>query len=260
MSMNAIIVDDEEYARKTLFFLIEGYCPGVKVKGIARSVSEAREMLKSDSIDLVFLDISMPVEDGFGLLPDLQKNTTSVIFTTAFNQYAIQAIKASAVDYLLKPIDVEELQTSILKASNWKAFMAGSKWEGQNHENLFNSLQENLNDTKKIKKINLPHANGFHVLNINNILYLEADSNYSIFHLENGEKIIVSKHLKEYEGILDNCGFCRIHKSTIINLLHLTDYSNKNGLVVRLTDNSNHSVSRRRSPEFMDTVKDLFKK
>lgn len=259
MPINAIIVDDEEYARKTLFFLLNGYCPGVRVKGIARSVAEARVMLQADPIDIVFLDIAMPVEDGFSLLPDLQQNTTSVIFTTAFNHYAIKAIKASAVDYLLKPIDVEELQIAIQKATTWKAFMTGTKPD-ERTENLFNSLQENMNDVKKIKKINLPHANGFHVLNINNIIYLEADSNYSIFHLENGERIVVSKHLKEYEGILDNCGFCRIHKSTIINLLHLTDYSNKNGLVVKLTDNSNHAVSRRRSPEFMDTVKDLFKR
>ena len=115
MPINAIIVDDEEYSRKSLYFLLENYCPEVKVRGIARSVSEARSFLKSDVIDLVFLDIAMPVEDGFSLLPYLQKNITSVIFTTAFNQYAIKAIKASAVDYLLKPIDIQELQISILK-------------------------------------------------------------------------------------------------------------------------------------------------
>ena len=260
MPINAIIVDDEEYSRKCLFFLLDGYCPHVKVKGIARSVAEARTILKSENIDLVFLDIAMPVEDGFSLLPDLKRNITSVIFTTAYNQYAIKAIRASALDYLLKPIDIEELQCSIEKAVEWKAEISEYEVPIECHETIFTSLHENLNEIKKIKKLNLPHSNGFHVLNINNILYIQADSNYSIFHIEKGEKIVVSKHLKEYESILDDCGFCRIHKSTMINLAHLSSYSNKNGLVVKMTDNSEHSVSRRRSPEFMETVKEMFKK
>lgn len=258
--MNAIIVDDEEHSRQSLFFLINGYCPNVKVRGIARSVAEARSLLKSERIDLVFLDIAMPVEDGFSLLPDLKRNITSVIFTTAYNQYAIKAIRASAVDYLLKPIDIEELQDSIGKATECRTLTSDNDLLAVNHETIFNSLNENLNEIKKIKKLNLPHSNGFHVLNISNILYIEADSNYSIFHIEKGEKIVVSKHLKEYESILDDCGFCRIHKSTMINLAHLLSYSNKNGLVVKMSDNSEHSVSRRRSPGFMETVKEVFKK
>ncbi len=258
--MNAIIVDDEEYSRQSLFFLINGYCPEVKIKGIARSVAEARSFLKSETIDLVFLDIAMPVEDGFSLLPDLQRNITSVIFTTAYNQYALKAIRASAVDYLLKPVDIQELQDSIGKAVEWKALTSDNDLLGISRETVFNSLNENLNEIKKIKKINLPHSNGFHVLNISDILYIQADSNYSIFYTEKGEKIVVSKHLKEYESILDDCEFCRIHKSTMINLAHLQSYSNKNGLVVKMSDNTEHSVSRRRSPGFMETVKDMFKK
>lgn len=259
MLINAIIVDDEEYSRKSLFFLIEGYCPGVKIKGIAKSVSEARSLLKSNPIDLVFLDIAMPVEDGFSLLPDLQENSTSVIFTTAFNQYAVKAIKASAIDYLLKPIDIQELQNSIVKAHEWKE-LSSDKPYIINHESLFNSLNENLNKIKKIKKLNLPHLNGFNVLDVDDIMYLKADSNYSIFHIENGEKIVVSRHLKEYEDLLDDCGFSRIHKSTIINLKHLTTYSNKKGIVVTMSDSSEHCVSRRKSPGFMEMVKKLFTK
>ncbi len=260
MPINAIIVDDEEYSRKSLFFLIEEYCLEITIKGIARSVAEARTFLKSQPIDLVFLDIAMPVEDGFSLLPDLKRNITSVIFTTAFNQYAVKAIKASAIDYLLKPIDIEELKTAIKKAGEWKALISENDMPADSHEIVFNSLHENMNEIRKIKKINLPHANGFHVLNIDNILYIQADSNYSIFSTEKGEKIIVSRHLKEYESILEDCGFCRIHKSTIINLTYLVSYSNKNGLFVKMSDNSAHSVSRRRSPGFMETVKEMFKK
>jgi len=259
MLLNAIIVDDEEYSRKTLFFLIDNYCPRVKIKGIAKSVAEARQMLKSDEINLVFLDIAMPNEDGFSLLPELQKDTCSVIFTTAYNQYALRALKASAVDYLLKPIDIAELNDAIDKAINLKNLKENDSIINSNNSVPLNSLEENLNKIKKITKLNLPHLNGFHILNVNNILYVEADSNYSIFHLENNDRVIVSKHLKEYEEILVNTGFSRIHKSTIINLQHLTHYSNKNGLIVCMSDNSEHTVSRRRASDFIETVKLYFK-
>lgn len=260
MSINAIIVDDEEHSRKCLFFLIDEHCSEIHVKGIARSVAEARVMLQSQPIDIVFLDIAMPAEDGFSLLPDLKRNITSVIFTTAYNQYAMRAIRASAIDYLLKPIDVQELKAAIQKASEWKALISANEAPADSHETFFNSLHENLNEIRAIKKINLPHSNGFHVLNIVNIMYVLADSNYSNFYTDKGQKIVVSKHLKEYEGILEDCGFCRIHKSTLINLLHLVSYSNRKGLIVMMSDYSEHSVSRRRSPLFMEIAKGMFRK
>ncbi|HEY1060958.1 MAG TPA: LytTR family DNA-binding domain-containing protein [Daejeonella sp.] len=255
MLLNAIIVDDEEYSRKSLFFLIDGYCPKVKIRGIAKSVQEARQMLKSNEIDLVFLDIAMPNEDGFGLLPDLQKISGSVIFTTAHNQYALRALKASAVDYLLKPVDIDELNEAIEKAVTWKGLNQTNNPNSPDHSLQLNSLEENLNEIKKITKLNLPHLNGFNILNVNSIIYVEADSNYSIFHLENQGRVVVSKHLKEYEEILINTGFSRIHKSTIINLKHLKNYSNKNGLIVSMSDTSEHTVSRRRVSDFLETVR-----
>lgn len=260
MSINAIIVDDEEYCRKSLFFLIEGYCPAIRVKGIAKSVAEARSFLKAQKIDLVFLDIAMPTEDGFGLLPDLQKNMIAVIFTTAYDKYALKAIKASAVDYLLKPIDIEELRSSAEKAFVWKTFKENYKSHDDSYSMWLNSLAENLNENKEIKKINLPHMNGFHLLETSSILYVEADNNYSIFHLQNGKRIVVSKPLKDYEEVLEDSGFNRIHKSTLINLKHLTDYSNKDGLTVTLSDRSEHTVSRRRTSDFLETVRQLFKR
>jgi two-component system LytT family response regulator len=254
MQLNAIIVDDEEYSRKSLFFLIDSYCPNVKVRGIAKSVKEARQMLKSNQIDLVFLDIAMPYEDGFSLLPDLQKNSGLVIFTTAFNQYALRAIKASAVDYLLKPIDIEELKESIVKTIFLKELI-----ENKNlNNNQYKNLEENLNEFKKITKLNLPHLNGFNIVNIINIIYIEADSNYSIFHLENQNRIVVSKHLKEYEEILLDTEFIRIHKSKIINLKHLKNYSNKNCLTVIMSDDSQHTVARRKVSDFLETVKQFY--
>jgi two-component system LytT family response regulator len=259
MSINALIVDDEEYSRQSLYFLINGHFPEVKIKGIAQSVAEARKMLKSGEIDLVFLDIAMPNEDGFNLLPDLQKANSFVIFTTAFDQYALRALKACAIDYILKPIDIDELKNAVVKVINLKKRNEKDQSISDNIKAQLNSLEENLSDIKKINKISLPHSNGFQILNINEIIYVLADSNYSIFHLENKENILVSRHLKEYEEILENSGFSRIHKSTIINLKHLSDYTNKNGLIVKLSDNSEHVVSRRRSSEFLETVRQYFK-
>jgi two-component system LytT family response regulator len=258
MQLNAIIVDDEEYSRKSLFFLIDSYCPNVKVRGIAKSVKEARQMLKSNQIDLVFLDIAMPYEDGFSLLPDLQKNSGSVIFTTAFNQYALRAIKASAVDYLLKPIDIEELKESIVKTIFLKELIENKNLNDNQYLIQYRNLEENLNEFKKITKLNLPHLNGFNIVNIINIIYIEADSNYSIFHLENQNRIVVSKHLKEYEEILFDTEFIRIHKSKIINLKHLKNYSNKNCLTVIMSDDSQHTVARRKVSDFLETVKQFY--
>jgi len=255
MLLNAIIVDDEEYSRKSLFFLIDSYCPKVKIKGIAKSVQEARQMLKSNEIDIVFLDIAMPNEDGFSLLPDLHQSSGSVIFTTAYNQYALRALKASAIDYLLKPIDIEELREAIEKAILLRGLNHNDGLNIPKNSIQLNSLEENLNEIKKITKLNLPHLNGFNILNVKNIIYVEADSNYSIFHLENQGRVVVSKHLKEYEEILVGTGFSRIHKSTIINLKHLKNYSNKNGLIVSMSDTSEHTVSRRRVSEFLETVR-----
>jgi two-component system LytT family response regulator len=260
MSINALIVDDEEYSRKSLYFLLEEYCPEVKIKGIANSVAEARKLLKAGGIELVFLDIAMPNEDGFNLLPELREANALVIFTTAFDQYALRALKASAIDYILKPIDIEDLKFAVTKASNLKIRRGDSLSNFSDIHAQLSSLEENLSDIKKIHKINLPHSKGFRILNVNRIIYVLADSNYSVFHLENKESITVSKHLKEYEEILEDSGFSRIHKSTIINLKHLSDYTNKNGLTVKLSDNSEHTVSRRRSSEFLDTVRLYFKR
>lgn len=260
MTIDALIVDDEEYSRKSLFFLLEAHCPNVKIKGIAKSVAEAKKMLLTSHIDLVFLDIAMPIEDGFSLLPDLQKANSSVIFTTAYDQYSLKAMKANAIDYILKPIDIEELKQSVDKAIYLRKLAFNNFATNENKNTQLQNLEENLDDLSKINKINLPNSNGFHILNVNQIVYVLADSNYSVFHLENRESIMVSRHLKEYQEVLEKSGFSRIHKSTIINLKHLSDYTNKNGLIVKLSDNSEHVVSRRRSSEFLDTVRHYFRR
>jgi two-component system LytT family response regulator len=255
MILNAIIVDDEEYSRKSLYYLIQANCPNVNITGSAESVASARELLKTHYVDIVFLDIAMPKENGFELLPDLEKNETSVVFTTAYDQYALRAIKASAIDYLLKPVNIEELQESIEKVFAWKTLKRNQNLDNRTYTASLQSLSENINSSEDIRKISLPDSQGFKVKDIADIMYIEADNNYTRFHFNYSEKMLVAKAMKDYEDILNPEHFVRIHKSTIINLHYLKDYSNKGRLTVTMNDHTELAISRRRSSEFLDRIK-----
>ena len=255
MILNAIIVDDEEYSRKSLYYLVQANCPDVNITGTAESVAMARDLLKTHYVDIVFLDIAMPKENGFELLPDLEKNETSVIFTTAFDQYALRAIKASAIDYLLKPVNIEELQESIQKVFAWKALKRNQNLDNHTYTASLKSLSENINSSEDIRKISLPDSQGFKVKDIADIIYIEADNNYTRFYFRYSEKMIVAKPMKDFEDILNPEHFVRIHKSTIINLHYLKDYSNKGRLSVTMNDQTELSISRRRSSEFLERIK-----
>lgn len=251
MPLNALIVDDEEYSRKSLYFLLQENCLEVAIGGIAGSVEEAKKLIEEQVFDLVFLDIAMPKENGFELLPTLQKHNILVVFITAFDQYALKALKASAVDYLLKPIDISELKSAVIKSLSRK-----KDYEQAVSQNIasLNTLTENLTNKKKIERITLPHTHGFHIIDTNNIIYIEADSNYSVFHLKDEIKLVISKPLKEFEDIL-NSDFTRIHKSAIINLRYIKSYSNKNGYEVHLLNEVTLTISRRRAAEFQETLR-----
>lgn len=260
MILNAIIVDDEEYSRKSLYYLVEANCPQIFITGMAKSVAEARELLKTHYVDIVFLDIAMPKENGFELLPDLEKNETSVIFTTAYDEYALRAIKASAIDYLLKPVNIEELKESIQKVFAWKALKRNQNLDNHTYTASLQSLSENINSLEDIRKISLPDSQGFKVKDITDIIYIEADNNYTRFYFKDSEKMMVAKALKDFEDVLNPEQFVRIHKSTIINLRYLKDYSNKNGLTAKMHDQTELAISRRRSPEFLERVKAFLNK
>ena len=255
MILNAIIVDDEEYSRKSLYYLVQANCPDVNIIGSAESVAAARELLKTHYVDIVFLDIAMPKENGFELLPDLEKNETSVIFTTAFDQYALRAIKASAIDYLLKPVNIEELQESIQKVFAWKTLKRNQNLDNQTYTASLKSLSENINSSEDIRKISLSDSQGFKIKDIADIIYIVADNNYTRFYFKDSEKMIVAKAMKDFEEILNPDHFVRIHKSTIINLEYLKDYSNKDRLLVTMKDQTELSISRRRYSEFLDRIK-----
>lgn len=249
--LNVIIVDDEEFARSSLYFLLQENCENVNICGIAKSVEEARELLLNCAVDLIFLDIAMPGKNGFDLIPDAKTSNAQVIFTTAFDQYALKAIKANALDYLLKPIDIDELKESVNKAKKYIKY---------NHEEFdrnirLKNLAADIADGAEIRKLSLPNGQGYTLIAINEIIHIEADSNYSVFHLHNRENITVSRVLKEYEEILPENQFVRIHKSSIVNLNYLKEYNSRNGLEVLLKNGEKIPVSRRRASVFAEKVK-----
>lgn len=253
--LKAIIVDDEEFARSSLFFLLQNHCPQVEITGIAKSVAEAQEILKHHPINLIFLDIAMPGGNGFDLVPDAQQHQAEIIFTTAFDQYALKAIKANALDYLLKPIDIDELKIAVEKVSAQR-----QRFKTQNSvDERMSSLANALFTKSEIKKLTLPYGQGFKMIDVDEIIYIEADSNYSIVHLSSAEKITVSKVLREFEEILPTEQFIRVHKSSIINLNYLKEYNSKNGLQVFLKNGQSISISRRRSSDFFEKIKSFTK-
>lgn len=249
--LNVIIVDDEEFARSSLYFLLQENCPNVHICGIAKSVDEARELLSNNAVDLIFLDIAMPGKNGFELIPDAKSSNAQVVFTTAFDQYALKAIKANALDYLLKPIDIDELKETVDKASKFITFTD----QALDRNLRLKNLATNIADGSEIRKLSLPNGQGYTLVEINEIIRIEADSNYSVFHLANRENITVSRVLKEYEEILPENQFVRIHKSSIVNLNYLKEYSFKNGLEVLLNNGEKIPVSRRRASIFTEKVK-----
>jgi two-component system LytT family response regulator len=253
--LKAIIVDDEEFARSSLFFLLQQNCPSVEIAGIARSVAEAKEILSEQNVDLIFLDIAMPGDNGFALIDLAQQKQALVIFTTAYDQYALKAIKANALDYLLKPIDIDELIVAVDKAFNYLQIRSANTTP----DNRIKNLAEDLNAKAELKKITLPFGQGFKMIDIEDIIHIEADSNYSVFYLNNHDKIAVSKVLKEFEEILPRNEFFRIHKSSIINLNYLKEYNSKNGLIVTLKNGEQITVSRRRASDFYEKIKSYTK-
>jgi len=244
--MKAIIIDDELSGREVLKKLVEKHCPGVTILNMLNSIENGLISIKEDKPDLVFLDIQMPNGSGFDLLNQLEKIDFAIIFVTAHDNYAIKAFKYSAVDYLLKPIRVAELVAAVDKAG------AGIE-KDQQHENL-KFLAEKVSPSKKTflnNKILLPAMGGYHITDVADIAYCKSESNYTNFHFLNGKNILVSKTLKEFESILLENNFFRIHRSYIINLDYIAKYNKGKGGEVVMKDGAILEVSREKKDEFL---------
>ena len=256
----AIIIDDEKNVREVLELLLLRYCPEVEVAGLAPSAAEGRKLIKEYAIDIIFLDISMPKEDGFTFLNSINKEDYCIIFVTAFEDYALRALKASAIDYLLKPITPQDLMEAVTKAIRHRELVLSREQEKKIYHESLDNLNENINiGSKLIKKITVAEQFGFQLINTSDIMYLEADSNYTILHLSGLKKIVASRTMGDFEKILDQPDFFRIHKSIIININFLKAYSSYQGNFVELTDGTSLSISRRRLNDFRDAIK-LFTK
>lgn len=245
--MKALLVDDEENNLENLAFLLRHDCQGIDVIGKALNAEEARRFLSQQTVDVIFLDIQMPGETGFQFLQSIAPIHYNVIFVTAYNEFSLQAIKANAIDYILKPIRIEDLQQAI---SRLAYLLKNQQAAALNQELMQNFLQLN-NPNATPKRIALPQLGSVNYLDVDEIVSLQADGNYTIIHKRNMQKLVISKNLKDFEDILDAKQFVRIHKSYIVNLDQVQEYSTTDGGVAKMRDGSEWSISRRQVDVFL---------
>jgi two-component system, LytTR family, response regulator len=241
--VKAIIVDDEPYCCEALSILLERYCPQVEVAGIYHSGQDALEAIRMLRPQLLFLDIEMPRMNGFELLEKIKEVSFELIFTTSYDQYAIKAIKFSALDYLLKPIDREELQRSVVKVEQRVRYPSP-----QQIDILFQKLQS---PAILLNKIAIPTMEGLQMVTIDDIIYCSSDSNYTILCLKNQQKVIASRTLKEIEELLEEYSFLRVHHSNLVNLNEVYKYVKGEGGYLVMSDGASINVSRSRKDSLL---------
>lgn len=243
--IKAIVVDDELKSREILSALITKYCEGIKIEAEAHNVATAVGMINEHQPDLVFLDIAMPDGTGFDVLNLLEEADPEVIFTTAYNEYALQAIKADAIDYILKPINIFELQTAVQRAT--KRILDKRNLDAANA-----LLKHNRFANTNPGKIAIPENDGLRFIDTEQIIYLEAKGTYTEFFCTGGYKYLSSKPLKEYEIILPPNQFFRAHHSYIIHLKYIQNYHKGNGGYVTMAEGSVIDISKRKKRRFLE--------
>ncbi len=248
--IRAIIVEDETPSALLLEKLIESYCPELEVVASAQSLEEASRIISSERPDVVFLDIELNSENGFELLSGFNDIHCEIIITTAYEKYALKAIKISALDYLLKPIDIEELKEAVykLKSKFESEEMKGKKpgEDGTKADNIFPKSRLVLSSLKE-KHFVFPEE----------ILYLQSERQYTYFNMKDGQMIMTSKNIGEYESKLIPYNFFRCHHSFLINLNEVRGYSSQNGLHAIMTNGSLVDVSKRKKENFMKQFQGL---
>ncbi|WP_456442042.1 LytR/AlgR family response regulator transcription factor [Psychroserpens sp.] len=241
--IKSVIIDNEKKSRKTLSNFLRKYCKNVEVLGEADGVSTGIELIKNKNPELVFLDIEMTDGTGFKLLESIEDIQFSVIFVTAYSAYAIKAFKISAIAYLLKPINPQELIEAIEKYQK----EIGLK-------GIHNKLEVLLGNQSNVKKIAFPTSEGIELVKLNQIVHCEADDNYTSIFLANEKRIVVSKTIKEYDTMLSDFGFYRIHQSHLVNLDYIAKYNKNDGGYVVLENGKKLPVSRRNKQEFLEKL------
>lgn len=242
--IRAIIIEDEENSRAILSNMLNQYFKSIEVIAVCKNNEEGKTAIEQLKPDIVFSDIELENNSAFDMLQQLNAIDFEVIFTTAFDKYAIQAIKFSALDYLLKPFGKEELSQAIDHYQQKQ----NKKQSSQQFEVLFHNLQHLQRDSKKIA---LPTSNGLTIIPVKEIVRCEAEVNYTNFFLITKNKILVTRTLKEFEELLNDYDFIRVHHSHLINLHHVKNYTRGEGGTVTMTDGTEVDVSRRKKEEFL---------
>ncbi len=245
--IKTIIIDDEQGNIITLTEMLNNYCPDVYLLGTANNITDGEKLIHAENPDLVFLDIEMPFGNGFELLNKLTPINFEVVFITAFNNYAIKAFKYSVIDYLLKPVNIDELKAAVIKVKN--------KLETTNVALRIDSLLSNLKMEKSgQKKIGITTEEGILFEEIDNIMYLEAEGSYTTIFLKGDKKEITSRTLKDLEDILPDTIFFRVHNSSIININYIKKYYKGRGGYVEMEDHKKIEVSQRKKDEFLSKI------
>lgn len=249
MPLRTLIVDDEPDARENLRMMLTEYCPEVQVIGDAASAQQARDRIEEDRPQALFLDIKMPGEDGLSLLRSIAHLELPVVFTTAYDEYALQAFKENALDYLEKPIDIDALKRAVRK-------MVRLSGDPELTQKQTSALEALLNDpgSPLSTRVAVPSRDGLVLIKHEDILYLEASDSYTTVYTRDGKRTISSKHIRVFETNLDAKKFFRVHKSYIINLEHLKGFSRAEGNMAVLDSGALIPVSRRRLPDFLSMI------
>lgn len=242
--LQVIIVEDEFHSRETLKTFLEEYCPEVEVLDTASNVEEAITKISNYQPNLVFMDIELQTGTGFDVIQKIKHLNFHLIFTTAFEHYAIKAIKFSSIDYLLKPIDLEELLEAVQKAK--------SLVQEESRQHLLENLLSNFQTpTLENRKICLATSKGIEFIPTNQISYCEANGSYTDFHLTDDRKLVVSKNLKEYENLLGEMNFMRVHNSFLINLGEVKKFVKSEGGYIVMNNDRQVSISNSKRDAFM---------
>jgi two-component system LytT family response regulator len=245
MSLRAILIDDEKSALQSLAFELGAYCPEIEVLAASRDPVEGLSLIREKRPDILFLDIEMPVMNGFELLQQVPTLSFDIIFVTAYDQFAVKAFEFNAVDYLLKPIRKNKLIQSVQKVID--------RQQQRLDKNGLEALIQNIRIQSRsgMEQIALPTADGFTMVHINDIAHLQADSNYSWVILANERKYLIAKTLKDLEGMLDFPQYFRAHKSHLVNLNHVDRYVRGQGGYLVLKDGTQIPVARAQKPDLM---------
>ncbi|TAL60049.1 MAG: response regulator transcription factor [Bacteroidetes bacterium] len=248
--IKAVIVEDEKKSAELLAQLIRKNCPDIEILGKAENVKEGIDIVNKLRPELIFLDVMMPDGSGFDVLEKLKDLKFDIIFTTATDKFAVKAIKYSALDYLLKPIDSDELVIAVKKIIERNK----SAQVGTNEENLRSLLENVRQNESQFSKITLPTGHAYEIVLIKDIIRCEANDNYTNVYLAGGKKFMVSGTLKHYEDLLPAQDFSRVHHSHLINMNHMVRFVKEDGGYAVMSDASKVEVSRRKREDFLNKL------